>query len=773
MKTALLLTNSADTQRLLTDILGQSTNLVLLPLPAEPGREKYDALFGTWLRLADAVIVDAASVGEATRWAIESLGSVRLDEHQAIVVRATTAQQRLYEIPQGWMIVSDKDSHEQLRQSLGTFFELRDAQAKLKRAQAVITRQRQATGLPRPAGPAGTHTTTLSPSSEAPRFRDALKNLSRALAQHQDEPTLLREFLRLLRDLLGAGRLVIFARRFDTDLLSALSGPVGNQLEAVSSAGIAKHVLDNLQFSMEEGIGGYLAREGKILRRAVHADSQALDYDEKVAREFELLGTETAVPILDNDQLLGALSFSGRITGEPVTNEELELVYHLMTQLAQAIRNIRLAGQVAGQQRFLSEVLAHVQSGVVIVGEDGRILSVNQRARQFMDLGRQELLGSNATRLPGLVADVLFEALHTRTEIRQREFVLPRSNRPLSVSAITFVTDITSGLSNRETLVAVGVLEDLTEVKRQQAQARQLADREFFTRLAFRMSHELKNSLVSIKIFAQLLPERYNEKEFREQFSSVVSSEVNRVDVLVNNLTFFAHPLELVYEELVLSDLVENCLDNVAHEFARKKIAYVIGMGEKPPESAASVPVITAKKNFGHKFARLEGDKIRLMQALEHLLRNAVQSMPEGGRLLISTADAQPADFADGKLPEGGGVRIEVRDTGQGISLDNLKRVTEPFITTRNVGVGLGLTIVKKIIERHHGRLQIDSMLGRGTTITLVVPVMTQAHSDEAANAGESNGTAGTEKFAGEAHGSLQDRLTQKQGTEKGRGAEG
>ncbi len=76
-------------------------------------------------------------------------------------------------------------------------------------------------------------------------------------------------------------------------------------------------------------------------------------------------------------------------------------------------------------------------------------------------------------------------------------------------------------------------------------------------------------------------------------------------------------------------------------------------------------------------------------------------------------------------------MRIDWQDTGEGIALENLKRVTEPFVTTRNVGVGLGLTIVKKIIERHGGRLDIDSMLGRGTTISMVVPVKAQRHPDD------------------------------------------
>jgi signal transduction histidine kinase len=405
-------------------------------------------------------------------------------------------------------------------------------------------------------------------------------------------------------------------------------------------------------------------------------------------------------------------------------------VYYLMGQLAQAIRNLHLRDRIAGQQRFVNEVLAHVQTGVVVVGQNHRVLTVNRRACELLDIDEKAVTGQDIRRLPSRAADVVFEVLQTGKDVHQREVVLPRGHRPLSVSATRFAMGGDNELAGGEGLIAVALIEDLSQVRLQQARARELADKEFFTRLASRLSHELKNSLVSIKIFAQLLPERHDEKEFREQFSTTVANEVNRVDVLVNNLTFFAHPLLLVNEEIVLSDLVDGCIKNITQEFSRKQVAHVMVLGEKVPEPAPAC-VVTVKKNFAHKFARLEGDRIRLMQAFEHVLRNAVQSMPRGGRLMISTTDALLSDFPGETLPAGGAVRIDWQDTGEGIALENLKRVTDPFVTTRNVGVGLGLTIVKKIIERHGGRLDIDSMLGRGTTISIIVPVKAQPHPDD------------------------------------------
>lgn len=756
MKTALLLTNSAETQRLLTEILGQRTNFVLLPLPVEPTREKFDALFATWMRLADAVILDAASLGETSRWALESLAAARIEERQAIVVRATAVQKSLYPLQPGWLAVSDTDSPEQLRQSLGTFFELRDAQAKLKHADAVMARQRHSAAPQAGSPPAGWRANGVpqvaqpsSPPFESYRYRAALKNIAQLLSRRPDEQTLWEGFLDIVRELLGVGKLAIFTqpRRADWASNEISGAPTGFSVAAAT--GIARDITGALQLTLDAGIGRYLATEARILRRSQLLDPLTLDHDPQMAREFELLGTEVAVPMFDDDRLLGVLTFSGKITGEALTHEELELAWHLLSQLAQAIRTRHLLDQVAAQERLLSEVLANVQSGVVVASQDGRILNINRRARQLLELGSQELVGQSLSRLPSRVADVLFEALKTGMEIHQREVTLPRTNRPLGVSATRFATTLGGAGAGQGHGAAVALIEDLTQAKLQQARLRELQDKEFFTRLASRLSHELKNSLVSIKIFAQLLPERYSEKEFREQFSTTVANEVNRVDVLVNNLTFFAHPLVLVCEELVLSELIEACVKNVTQEFARKQLAHIVAVGEKPPEPSG-VPVVTVKKNFGHKFARLEGDRIRLMQAFEHVLRNAVQSSPRGGRLSIATSDAPASDFPGGKLPPGGAVKIEWQDTGEGIALEDLKRVTEPFVTTRNVGVGLGLTIVKKIVERHGGRLEIDSLLGRGTTVVMWLPLKAQPHPEDELLAQISNKQQGSAEPRGD-----------------------
>lgn len=724
MLTALLLTNPVGYENPFREVIAEYANVVAPPLAGEGSRELFDELFNKWLPLVDAVVVDAPALGETTVLAIQALTAASMQADQAVVVRATAMQREMFALPRHWLLISESDAPAQLRQSLVNFLELRATQAKLKQVNELINRQR----------PAGQEINGLTASAnqvqavsayEVFRHREAVKSISRFMSGCHNHQELLTECLRLLQELLGVGRLAIYMRDFQVDLLAREPVPTGNILTLAAGVGIPRAVGDHIRLSLNEGIGASLARDMKIVQRARVAETQAFHYDALVAREFELLGTEVAVPILDNDQLLGMLMFAGKITGNAVSSEELEFVYHLMGHLAQATRHLLLRDQMERQGRFVGEVLANVQSGVVAVGQDGRILNVNARASDLLEVSEGKLIGHRMSRLPGRVADLLFEVLDTGTEVRRKEILLPRSNRPLSVSATRFAASGTGAF------VVVGMIEDLTQAKLQEAQAHELADREFFLRLASRMSHELRNSLVAIKIYAQLLPERYGQKDFRDQFSSTVITEVNRVDVLVSNLTFFAHALELVHEPLDLAELIDACLQRTAQECARKQQAQIVLVGEKQPSDSSAGPVVTVKRIYGHKSPKLEGDRIRLTQAFEHLIRNAIQAMPTGGRLTISTADGGSGTAGNRDLPEGGTVRVEWQDVGEGIPLEHLKHVTEPFFTTRTIGVGLGLTIVKKIVERHGGWLDIDSILGRGTTVAIELPLKAQPHPED------------------------------------------
>src|SRR4029077_7732471 len=115
----------------------------------------------------------------------------------------------------------------------------------------------------------------------------------------------------------------------------------------------------------------------------VRRHSEETRRDAETQKEFELLGTQVAVPILDREVVVGVAVFDGHITGEPLSNPELELIFHLLEQVGLAIKNIWLHDQLAGNHGMMAEILRELSSACVVVSRDLGVLHANKAARRF------------------------------------------------------------------------------------------------------------------------------------------------------------------------------------------------------------------------------------------------------------------------------------------------------------------------------------------------------------------------------------------------------
>jgi len=205
--------------------------------------------------------------------------------------------------------------------------------------------------------------------------------------------------------------------------------------------------------------------------------------------------------------------------------------------------------------------------------------------------------------------------------------------------------------------------------------------------LAAGMAHEIKNPLTSIKTFAEYLPIKYDDPEFRKKFSRIVVDEVDRVNNIVKQLLEFSKPSELQVRPILASDLLDQTLSLLSNNLLENGIELT--------------------KHFD-VYAMIQGDKNQLKQAFLNLLLNGTQSMKSGGNLTVSCV-TQPNDL----------VRISFVDSGCGIPKENLPHIFDPFYTTREEGTGLGLAIVHSIITKHGGKIEIQSEVGKGTTVNV------------------------------------------------------
>lgn len=204
--------------------------------------------------------------------------------------------------------------------------------------------------------------------------------------------------------------------------------------------------------------------------------------------------------------------------------------------------------------------------------------------------------------------------------------------------------------------------------------------------LAAGMAHEIKNPLTSIKTFAEFLPEKYDDPEFRDKFKRIVSTEVDRVNNIVKQLLEFSKPQPPNLQKIDLTVVLDETLSLLGNNFSKNRIELV--------------------KNYTGPVEVL-ADKNQLKQAFLNIALNSIQAMKLGGTLTVRLTQ------------NSGKAQISFEDTGCGINKDLLPHIFDPFFTTKESGTGLGLSIVHGIVKEHGGKIEVKSKAGEGTHILI------------------------------------------------------
>jgi signal transduction histidine kinase len=208
--------------------------------------------------------------------------------------------------------------------------------------------------------------------------------------------------------------------------------------------------------------------------------------------------------------------------------------------------------------------------------------------------------------------------------------------------------------------------------------------------LAAGVAHEIKNPLASIKGAADILTDDDTSRADREEFKDILRNEVRRIDATVTEFLEFARPKETRFETLDLSAALAATLRQIEAHAKREGLSI-----ETDIKDGVCV----------------NGDGEKLHQLALNLLLNAIQASESGDVIRVSLDDRGAE-----------GVRLVIIDSGAGIEPSHLKRIFDPFFTTKSSGTGLGLAVVRDIVENHSGDIAIDSEVGRGTTVTVTLP---------------------------------------------------
>ncbi len=414
-------------------------------------------------------------------------------------------------------------------------------------------------------------------------------------------------------------------------------------------------------------------------------------------------------------ELIGVLGVGRKDGLEPLNSEEVDLLQALAGQAATAFMNGRLylslrekAEALERLTEYNENILESMDSGILVLDLEGRVVRWNRALEGLYGRRRGEVLGRT---LAEVFPEGFLEALRSSLVMDEREEIAniyklhlaTAHGRSLRVNVSIAPFELGSGERHGSILI----IDDVTARVRLEEQLQHAEKMASIGVLAAGVAHEVNTPLAGISSYTQLLRDQTGEQDPRAALLEKIEKQTFRAARIVNSLLNFSRSAGAEMEPLDLNRVVQDVLSLLEHQLEKNHIKVRRELGEELPE--------------------VRGNENRLQQVFFNLILNARDAMPNGGWLTVLT-----------RVDEGDTVVAEVRDTGVGIRREDIKRIYDPFFTTKGMGrgTGLGLAVTYGIVQEHGGAMFVESAPGQGTTFQVALP----AHEAPAALAAAARG---------------------------------
>jgi PAS domain S-box-containing protein len=400
--------------------------------------------------------------------------------------------------------------------------------------------------------------------------------------------------------------------------------------------------------------------------------------DPKKIKTSYLVYSIIYVPLIYHGKPIGVLGVDNRKTGKSFNEQHITLLSTMADYAAIAIENAKLYSQTEIERKKLENILTQVEDGVIVVDDDNRLLMVNPTVVRAFGLEGQELIGKK------------FEEIFTDRDLVMAirgESLDPQRIEIRISSKLYYRVQVTS-VPEVGTVVALHDISYLKELDRLK------------TDFVNTVSHDIRTPLTSIMGYVDLIKRGGEVTELQSDYIRRVQSSVHHITSLISEV------LDLGKIEIgVNEDFSEVPLKPIITEILTEQKQLI---DERKQTLDLDLP---------HDWPSVFGDATQLRQMLENLLGNARKYTPEGGKITFTVQVEKEQ------------VILQIADTGCGIPLEEQSKIFDRFYRASNVtpgvtGTGLGLAITKSVIENHRGRIWVDSMIGKGSVFTVVLPVL-------------------------------------------------
>lgn len=337
---------------------------------------------------------------------------------------------------------------------------------------------------------------------------------------------------------------------------------------------------------------------------------------------------------------------------------------------------------------FSDSLVENMPIGLLAADAGGTVTACNRTAEEILHLKAGEVIGKRAS-------DVIPEGCGSLLQMQgEKERPIEQEITCTLPEGSTISLEAVAASLYEQEGVFIGdivIFRDMTEIKRlkdEVARSQRLAS---LGGLAAGVAHEIRNPLSSIKGFASYFREKFADVPPDREAAEVMIREVDRMNRVITQLIEFARPLKMNINSVSVPVVIRHALSLIEKQAVKKGII----IQTEIPAGKWEIPI----------------DADRMTQVFLNLYLNAIAAMEEGGELRVSLSGQ------DEQM-----LRISVSDTGIGIPAKDLPRVFDPYFTTRSAGTGLGLAICHKIVEAHKGEIFLESEVGKGTTVVVILP---------------------------------------------------
>jgi PAS domain S-box-containing protein len=446
------------------------------------------------------------------------------------------------------------------------------------------------------------------------------------------------------------------------------------------------------------------------------------------------LGSEAliCVPIIYERESLGILAVDNSKSSRPLRQSDMSLLIGVASQLAISIANAMSFEKLHASEKKYRELVENANSIILRVDTEGKITYFNEFAQRFFGYAEKDLIGKNAGRiiLPASGPNQLsFKNLAESLQKNPAKMMVSENETTTKSGKTVWIAwTYKPIINNGERIIEILCIgNDVTELKwaskekeELQAQLQRAQKMEAIGTLAGGVAHDLNNILSGIVSYPELLlMDLKEDSPLRKPILTIQKSGEKAAAIVQDLLTLARRGVEAT-EVVNLNFIVAEYLQSPEH----------------------------AKLELNHPGARIEmhldedllnilGSPVHLSKTVMNLVSNAAEAMPEGGNIVISTAnrhmDKIKAGYDD--INKGDYATLSVLDTGIGISSEDIERIFEPFYTKKTMGrsgTGLGMAVVWGTVKDHRGFIDIDSTEGKGTEVTLYFPITRQVFAPEA-----------------------------------------